>query len=64
MKLNEHRKLKNSGSIKELWLTKFKPTQKYEVWGLHRNENGEATGWIVLFSGTLKEARKYAKDWN
>lgn len=54
----------NGGSIREIWLTKWKPTKEYQVWGLHIDENGKATGWCVLFGGTLKQARNYATLWN
>lgn len=64
MKLGEHKTLKNGGSIREIWLTKWKPTKKYQVWGLHIGKDGKATGWCVLFSGTLKQARNYATLWN
>ncbi len=58
MKLGEHKKLLNNGYVKELWLTKWKPTKEYQIWGL------VSDGWAVLFSGTLKQAREYAKHWN
>ena len=64
MKLGEHKNLKNGGSIREIWLTKWKPTKEYQIWGLHIGEGGKATGWCVLFSGTLKQARNYATLWN
>lgn len=64
MKLGEHKRLKNGGNIREIWLTKFRPTKEYQVWGLCTDENGKATGWSVLFSGTLKQARNYTKLWN
>lgn len=64
MKIGEHKILKNGGSIREIWLTRSKPKKEYQVWGLHIGEDGKATGWCVLFSGTLKQARNYATAWN
>ena len=60
MRIGEHRILKNGYPIRELWLTKWVPTKEYQVWGLCIDKDGKATGWCVLFSGTLKQARDYA----
>lgn len=63
MKLGEHKKLTNGGSISEIWLTKWKPTKEYQVWGLQVDKNGNATGWLVMFSDTLKQAKNYTTLW-
>lgn len=61
MKLGEHRTLRNDDHIKEIWLTKWKPTKEYQVWGLIKNQNGKVEGWAVLHGGTLKECRQFAE---
>lgn len=58
MKLGEHKKVTNGGCVREIWLTKWKPTKEYQVWGL------VSDGWAVLFGGTLKQARQYARNYN
>ena len=37
MKLGKHKILKNGDSIREIWLTKWKPTKEYQIWGSDRN---------------------------
>lgn len=63
MKVGERRKTVNDDHIKEVWLTRWKPAKEYQVWGLRVDENGDATGWCVLYSGTLKGARNCAALW-
>lgn len=64
MKVGERKNLANNNSIKEIRLTKWMPIKEYQVWGLRVDENKKATGWCVLFSGTLGQARNYAKLYN
>lgn len=64
MKVGECKKLTNNKFIKAIWLTKWMPTKEYQVLGLCTDENKDAIGWCVLFSGTLGEARDYAKRCN
>ena len=61
MNIGEHKKLKNSDSIRELWLTKFR-VGEYQIWGLY--DTDKKREWRLLFSGTLKQARYYSKLWN
>lgn len=61
MKLGERRKLQNDKNLSEIWLTKWMPTKSYQVWGLVKDGTGGHSGWFVLFDGTLKEARAYAR---
>lgn len=58
MKLGEHKKVTSVSYVREIWLTKWKPTKDYQVWALFPD------GWAVLFIGTLKQARQYAARWN
>lgn len=55
----EKRRLYSGNLVDEIETEK-----KYQVWGLRIGEDGKATGWCVLFSGTLKQARNYATLWN
>ena len=64
MKVGECKELTNNKLIKKIWLTKWMPTKEYQVWGLRTDENQNATGWCVLFGGTLGQARNYAKRYN
>lgn len=49
-------------TIKRVWLTKWMPTDEYQVWGLCWGTDNQSHGWCTLFSSkSLKEARAYAK---